>query len=279
MGKSTLAQQVYNDDRFKKYDHRVWVYVSQDFNLLQIGRSIISQLPTDGGQQNSSTQQVINNCIGCLLHGKKVLIVLDDLWEDQHTELDKLRRMLHVKDSMIHVIITTCKEDIARKISTSEPYKLRPLKDDICWEIIKRSSKFDLKSNNKKLEKIGLDIAKKCGGVALAAQGFMLRSKHDESGWKRINNSDMWNEPCKDNDVLPSLKSSYERMLPHLRICFSYCVIFPKGHNIVEDDLVHQWIALGFIERSKGMDCIKILLEMSFLQVSKLPSTSEEHVV
>ncbi|KAJ1276567.1 hypothetical protein BS78_05G224000 [Paspalum vaginatum] len=281
MGKSTLAQQVYNDDRFKRYDHRVWVYVSQDFNLLQIGRSIISQLPTDGGQQNSSTNQVIKSCIRSLLHGKKVLIVLDDLWEDQRTELDKLRMLLHVKDSMIHVIITTRKEDIARKISTSEPYKLQPLKDDICWELIKRSSKFYLKSKKEKLEEIGLDIAKKCGGVPLAAQaiGFMLQSEDDESGWTKINTSDIWNEPCEDNDVLPSLKLSYERMPPQLRICFSYCAIFPKGHNISGDDLVHQWIALGFVERSKGMNCIKILLEMSFLQVSKLHSTSEERVV
>ncbi|WVZ50160.1 hypothetical protein U9M48_001442 [Paspalum notatum var. saurae] len=274
IGKSTLAQQVCNADQFKKYDHRIWIYVSQDFNLLEIGRSIISQLSKDGGQQNSSTQQVINNCIGRLLHGKKVLIVLDDLWENRQNELDKLRTMLHVKDSMMRVIITTRKGDIARKISTSEPYKLQPLKDDICWEIIKRSSKFDLKSNKQKLEEIGLDIVKKCGGVAIAAQaiGFMLQSEDDESGWRKINNSDIWNEPCEDNDVLPSLKLSYERMPPQLRICFSYCAIFPKGHDIVEDDLVHQWIALGFIERSKMMDCIKILLEMSFLQVSKLPS-------
>ncbi|KAJ1276569.1 hypothetical protein BS78_05G224200 [Paspalum vaginatum] len=260
MGKSTLAQ-VYNDDRFKKYDHRVWVYVSQDFNLLQIGRSIISQLPTDGGQQNSRTHQDIKSCIRSLLQGKKVLIVLDDLWEDQRTELDKLRMLLHVKDS--------------------KQYKLQPLKDDICWELIKRSSKFYLKSKKEKLEEIGLDIAKKCGGVALAAQAlrFMLQSEDDESGWTKINTSDIWNEPCEDNDVLPSLKLSYERMPPQLRICFSYCAIFPKGHNISGDDSVHQWIALGFVERSKGMNCIKILLEMSFLQVSKLPSTSEEHVV
>jgi pantothenate kinase len=28
MGKSTLAQQVYNAVKYKKYDHRIWVYVS-----------------------------------------------------------------------------------------------------------------------------------------------------------------------------------------------------------------------------------------------------------
>ncbi|WVZ50149.1 hypothetical protein U9M48_001435 [Paspalum notatum var. saurae] len=274
MGKSTLARQVYNDDQFKKYNHLIWVYVSQDFSLSKIGRSIISQLPKDGGQQDSDTLQVIMNCIDNLLKGKNVLVVLDDLWEDRQTELDNLRMLLHVKDSMIRVIITTRREDIAREMSTSKPYKLQPLKDNLCWEIIKRYSEFDLKSNKEKLEKIGLDIAKKCGGVALAARaiGSMLRSKDDESKWTEINNSDIWNEPHKDNDVLPSLKLSYEKMPPQLRICFSYCAIFPKGHNIVEDDLVHQWIAQGFVERSKGMECINILLEMSFLQVSKLPS-------
>jgi ABC-type glutathione transport system ATPase component len=58
MGKSTLAQLVYNDAQFEEYDHRIWVYVSQDFNLKEIGKSIISQLPIEGGQQNRDTQQV-----------------------------------------------------------------------------------------------------------------------------------------------------------------------------------------------------------------------------
>lgn len=117
-----------------------------------------------------------------------------------------------------------------------------------------------------------MDIAKKCGGVALAAQalGCMLESK-DLNVWTEINNSDIWNESSEDNGgVLPSLKLSYERMQPQLRICFSYCAIFPKGHNIAEDDLIHQWIALSFIKPSKGKEYIRQLLGMSFLHVSKL---------
>jgi hypothetical protein len=278
MGKSTLAQLVYNDALFKMYDHRIWVYVSQDFNLNKIGSSIISQLQSKGGEQNMGSsmlsQQVINQCLERLLQGKEVLIVLDDLWEEKKTELDKLRRMLHVQGSKVVVIVTTRKEDIARKISTSEPYKLQPLEDDLCWEIIKRSSRFELKSNQQKLEKIGLDIAKKCGGVALAAQaiGFMLQYIDDVAGWTKINSSDIWNDTSEDNQVLPSLKLSYERMPPQLRICFSFCAIFPKGHNIIEDDLVQQWVSLGFIDQSKGKEYFNKLLGMSFLHVSKLHS-------
>ncbi|CAL5052453.1 unnamed protein product [Urochloa decumbens] len=283
MGKSTLAQLVYNDAQFKKYDHRIWVYVSRYFSLKKIGSSIISLIQMEGSQQNRDTLEVINQCLDNLLHGKKVLIVLDDLWEDDDTELEKLRSMLHVgkKGSMIDVIVTTRNEDIARKVSTNKPYKLQPLKEHICWEIIKSYSKFEDKHNQQILEKIGLEIAQKCGGVPLAAQalGYMLQSK-DLSGWTEINDSDIWNESSKDNGgVLPSLKLSYERMAPGLRICFSYCAIFPKGHNIAEDDLIHQWIALDFIKPSKGKEYIRQLLGMSFLQVSKLPKTSQKHNV
>jgi hypothetical protein len=281
MGKSTLAQLVYNDAQFKKYDHRIWVYVSQDFNLTKIGSSIISQLQPQEGQQNMCIQQVINQCLENLIQGKEVLIVLDDLWEEKNTELDKLRRMLHVKGSKVDVIVTTRKEEIAREVSTREPYKLRPLEDDICWEIIKRSSRFEQKSNKEKIEQIGFNIAKKCGGVPLAAQaiGFMLRSIDDMSGWAKINSSDIWNGSSEDSGVLPSLKLSYERMPPQLRICFSFCAIFPKGHNIIEDHLVPQWVSLRFIEQSKGKEYFNILLGMSFLQVSKLHSVRYNTII
>ncbi|XP_034568628.1 uncharacterized protein [Setaria viridis] len=282
IGKSTLAQLIYNDAQFKKYDHRIWVYVSRDFSLNKIGSSIISLIPTEGGRQNRDTLEAINQCLDNLLGGKKVLIVLDDLWEEKDTELGKLRSMLQVgkKGTTIDVIVTTRKEDIARKVSTCTPYKLQPLNDYTCWEIIKRYSRFEDQHYQERLEKIGLDIAKKCGGVALAAQtlGYMLQSK-DLSGWIEINNSDIWNESFEDNGgVLPSLKLSYERMQPQLRICFSYCAIFPKGHNISKDDLIHQWIALGFIKPSKGKEYTRQLLGMSFLQVSKLPKTSGDYM-
>jgi hypothetical protein len=122
------------------------------------------------------------------------------------------------------------------------------------------------------MKQIGLDISKKCGGVPLAARavGYLLQSK-DLSGWTEISNSDIRNEYADDDgSVLPSLKLSFERMPPQLRICFSYSAIFQKGHNISEDDLIHQWIALDFVKPSMGKEYIRQLLEMSFLQVSKL---------
>jgi DNA-binding XRE family transcriptional regulator len=276
MGKSTLAQLVYNDTQFKQYEHLAWVYVSQEFDLKKIGRSIISQLSVDGSLQNLDTLQMISQCLNKLLPGRKILIVLDDIWEEDASELDKLKHMLHVekKGSMADVLITTRSESIANKICTSKPHKIQPLDDSVCWDIIKNYSGFKEKSNKVKLEQIGLDIAKKCRGVALAARGlgYMLNTE-DLAGWSEMNKNDIWNN--ESTDVLPSLKLSYERVLPILRLCFSYCAIFPKGHEISEDDLIYQWISLDFIKKpSDGKKYIKQLLGMSFLQHSKLPSVS-----
>ena len=75
-------------------------------------------------------------------------------------------------------------------------------------------------------------------------------------------------------------------MAKWLKLCFSYCAVFRKGHNIVKYDLIHQWIALGFIEPSGVFDSMQLcekyvtqLLGMSFLQYSKTSSVSYYLVV
>ena len=50
IGKTTLARSVYNDPQFEKHS-RVWVYVSQIFDLKKIGNTIISQLSRQQSQQ------------------------------------------------------------------------------------------------------------------------------------------------------------------------------------------------------------------------------------
>ena len=282
IGKTTLAQLVFNDAQFKYYNHRVWVYVSQVFDLKKIGNSIISQV-LGKGSQNLDTRQLIEQQLKDLLRDKKTLIVLDDLWETDNFELDKLKLMLNVSSKM-KVIVTTRNIRIARKMCTVgvEPYKLDPLDNDMCWRIIKLNSSFESRADKEQVEPVGQKIAKKCGGLPLAAQtlGFLL-SGMNLSGWEAMCNSDIWDEPFCNNTVLPSLKLSYNTLTPYLRLCFAYCGIFPKGHNVSKDHLIHQWIALGFIEPSNkfspiqlGEKYVRQLLGMSFLQHSNLAMVS-----
>jgi hypothetical protein len=158
--------------------------------------------------------------------------------------------------SKVMVVTTTREESTAKEIGSVDPYFLARLTDEICWDIIKQKCNFEAHPYNYKerLEPIGKDIAKKCGGVPLAAQslGHMLKSKPYDV-WDSVRSNHIWNLPnardtSSTHGVLASLLLSYNFIdNPSLKLCFAYCAIFPKGHNIIKDDLIHQWIALGFI--------------------------------
>nr|ADH59449.1 Tsn1 [Triticum turgidum subsp. dicoccum]ADH59450.1 Tsn1 [Triticum turgidum subsp. dicoccum] len=287
IGKTTLAQLVFNDIQFRDY-YRVWVYVSQKFDLKKIGNFIISQLTKE--TSDIDDQQTLHNRLRQLFAGKSILIVLDDLWEEKQHELEKLKAMLRLGIGNKVVIVTTRDEAIARKINrTVMPYKLEILTDDMCWSIIKQKSFFEDRCDKEQLGQIGMDIAIKCGGVALAAQslGYMLREMESDQ-WESVRDSYIWNlstmeDPSlRNHEVLLSLLLSYSHMHEFLQLCFSYCAFFPKGQNIVKYDLIHQWIALGFTGPSGIFDSIQLcekyitrLLGMSFLQYSKTRSSDE----
>jgi hypothetical protein len=203
---------------------------------------------------------------------KKIIIVLDDLWEGNESKLDELKGMLTVGEAgKVVVIITTRDEAIANKICTVQPYKLLPLADEMCWDIIKQKSDFEARNDKERLEPIGRDIAMKCGGVALAAQalGYLLKPL-TFGEWESVRNNDIWNAPTFEHEssphhnVLACLLLSYNSMSPHLKLCFPYCAIFPRGHKIVKDDLIHQWIAHEFMILLHNLE---YSLQDSFLRV------------
>ncbi|CAO2148552.1 unnamed protein product [Urochloa humidicola] len=291
IGKTTLAKLVFNDTLFKNYS-QVWIYVFQIFNMNKIGNSIISQLSK--GESHVSEKQMMRTRLAELLAAasKKFLIVSDDLWEEIEIHLEELKGMLMVGEAgKVIVIVTTRDEAIAKKICTVHPYKLPPLSDEMCWDIIKQKCAFEAIGDKDLLEPIGRDIAMKCGGVALAAQavGYMLKPL-TSGEWESVRNSDIWNapafedEPSPHRNVLACLLLSYKSMSSHLKLCFAYCAIFPKGHKIVKDDVIYQWIAHDFVPPSSIFSTrqlcesyVKQLLGLSFLQHAKSFSVSNLH--
>ncbi|OEL14677.1 putative disease resistance protein RGA1 [Dichanthelium oligosanthes] len=272
IGKTTFARLIYNDLKFNGYS-RVWVYVSQRFDLDKVCKSIISQLSEEESHVNE--RQMISSCLKKLLSRKKIMIVLDDTWEDNPFQLQELKDMIYHDDSNIIILVTTRSELVAERICTNiEPYKILPLSEEMCWDIIKQRCGFEDRVDKEQLMDIGKKIAQKCAGVALAAQslGFTLRSMNLNQ-WMKVNDSNIWSEPVS-NHVHASLKLSYSYMSDEcLKKCFAYCAIFPKGHKIVKDDLIYQWISLDFIKPKKLLSIMEIcekyivqLLGLSFFQ-------------
>lgn len=249
IGKTTLAQMVFNDiHSLQGYDFRVWVHVSPQFDFHTIGNSIICHVSGRGQEEiNDSSSDVegiesIMQRLHKLLNGKKVLLVLDDLWEENPIQLQLLKSMLTFLGHKMEVIVTTCNQAIARKICTVEPYRLNPLGDDSCWEIVKKS--IHLEEGQEELEKIGQEIASKCRGVPSIAREYagMLDSSRDAMTWKKTMEEDVWLNIAAFGSAVPLALSrfelSYRSMPPNLRLCFEYYC------GIEEDTSLHSCVFL-----------------------------------
>lgn len=71
---------------------------------------------------------------------------------------------------------------------------------------------------------------------------------------------------------------SYQQLGVDVRRCFAYCSTFPRGYRLVRDELVHIWIAQGFINtrvnateqpEDIGLHYINELRTFSFLQIER----------
>jgi Leucine-rich repeat (LRR) protein len=82
----------------------------------------------------------------------------------------------------------------------------------------------------------------------------------------------------RENDILPTLKLSYDQLPSHLKHCFAYCSLFPKDYEIDKSTLINLWMEQGFIKLSDQNRCLEDvgheyfmdLLWRSFFQEAKI---------
>nr|DAD29625.1 TPA_asm: hypothetical protein HUJ06_031093 [Nelumbo nucifera] len=81
LGKTTIAQLAYNEERVKRYFNlRMWVRVSNDFEVRRLIGFIIESA-TSGSKCDTSNMDVLQQRLQEVLRGKLFLLVLDDVME------------------------------------------------------------------------------------------------------------------------------------------------------------------------------------------------------
>ena len=254
VGKTTLAQLVYNDKRVKdSFDYTTWNCVSENFDVLRILKTIFEQVTatTCDIHDLNLLQVKIRERFG----GKKIFVVLDDVWNEKYNVWDDLLRIFRCGTQEIKIIVTTHSENVALVVSTVTIHYLKQLSDEECWLLFAEHA---FKNGNSHkyldLEVIGKGIVHKCKDLPLAAKtlGGLLRSKEDPREWEKILKSDMWDLPEGKSDILPALRLSYHYLLSHLKRCFAYCLILPKDYEFRKEDLVLLWMAEDLLQQCKG---------------------------
>ncbi|CAH2080457.1 unnamed protein product [Thlaspi arvense] len=254
VGKTTLAQLVFNDEKVKEhFDMKAWVCVSDEFDIMRITKVILESVTSRKCEFTSLDkvqEQLINS-----FKGKKFLIVLDDIWNKNLGNWMALKSPFNHGAQGSKVLVTTRNKDIAMMMGTVKDLGVGLLSDADCWSLLEQHA-FGNRSMdaNPKLESIGREIAKKCGGLPLAARtiGGLLRCKEREDEWEVVLHSNIWNLSKDENDIVPALRLSFHYLPPHLKQCFAYCAILPKDYEFEENELILLWMAEGFIQQETG---------------------------
>ncbi|XP_022719683.1 putative disease resistance protein RGA4 [Durio zibethinus] len=253
--KTTLAQLVYNDERITKvFPLKIWAYVSDEFDLARLLCDIICSITEE--RCYGLPVNALQTHLRMLLNGKTFLLVLDDVWNEDHVKWMELRDLLITMGNFQQskILVTTRSSKVASIVGTIVPYNLKGLSHKDCLFLF---VKWAFREGDEKvypnLLRIGDEIVKKCKGVPLAVRtlGSLLYMKTELHEWEFIKDNDIWKLDQNENDILPMLKLSYNHLPSHLQRCLTYLSLVPKDTIYDTEYIVQFWMAIGLIESPK----------------------------
>ncbi|XVF18571.1 hypothetical protein REPUB_Repub11eG0034300 [Reevesia pubescens] len=276
MGKTTLAQLVYNDSSIQSsFDHKAWVCVSDDFDAVTITKTILKSVTS--GTCDDNDLNLLQVKLKEKLSGKKLLLVLDDIWNENFNDWDILRRPFGAGTK---IIVTTRLQKVSSNVDPDavNTFHLDKLSHDDCLSIFTqhalRARNFD---GHLEFKEVGENMVRKCNGLPLAAEaiGGLLRKRKNLAEWEKIYEDEIWDLPEDTCRIIPALRLSYHHLPAHLKRCFAYCSIFPKDYEFEEEEIILLWRAEGFLQQKAknqiqdlGNQYFRDLVSRSFFQIS-----------
>ncbi|XP_030965463.1 putative disease resistance protein RGA4 [Quercus lobata] len=253
LGKTTLAQFVYNDKNIQEhFELKMWICISDVFDVKMIIQKIV---PAPDMEHVDRSMDELQDQLRKIINQKKYLLVLDDVWNEDPHKWDSLKDLLVGGAKGSKIVITTRARLVAEITCPTSIYSLKGLNEVQSWLLFKQIAFRKGQgqgTNNPRLEEIGREIVRKCQGIPLAIKsiGNVLRLEKTEHKWLYVNNNILESATQQKNDIFPILKLSYDYLPSHLKSCFAFCSLFPKDYEINKVTLVQLWIAQGFIRPS-----------------------------
>ncbi|KAF8017515.1 hypothetical protein BT93_H2635 [Corymbia citriodora subsp. variegata] len=221
LGKTALAQCVFNDEMVSKnFDLKMWVCVSDDFDMKKIVINII-----DCAKEKASNEVRMAEVEILLVGGARGSKIL----------------------------ITTRLRSVAELTYTTQPHFLGKLSESESHDLLMRLAfpkEEDIPAPD--MLAIGKEIARKCYGVPLVVRtvGSLLYFRKTKPEWLDFKNYKLL-EVSREEDCIKSiLRLSYDHLPSHLKQCFAFCSLFPKDCMLKKQTLVNLWMAQGFIHPS-----------------------------
>ncbi|GAY61485.1 hypothetical protein CUMW_210350, partial [Citrus unshiu] len=255
LGKTTLAQLVYNDKQVEDhFDLKAWTCVSDDFDVKRLTKTILTSIVPEQNVDNLNLNKLQEE-LKKKLSQKKFLLVLDDVWNENYNDWVDMSRPFEAGAQGSKIVVTTRNQQVAKIMRPDQAYELKNLSTEDCLSVFAQHSLGTRDfSSHKSLEDIGKKIVIKCNGLPLAAKtlGGLLCGEHDRGVWEDVLSSKIWELPEDRCPIIPALAVSYYYLPPILKQCFAYCSLFPKDYEFEEEEIILLWCASGFLDHKES---------------------------
>ena len=137
LGKTTLAQLVFNDEIVTKhFEPKIWVCVSDDDFCDGFGEKALLKKITKS--ENDKSMEDLKKTLDEILSQKKYLLILDDSWNKQKEDWEKVRPLLEVGAKGSKILVTTRNTEVSFFGNNTTPFELKGLGQEESWNLFSK---------------------------------------------------------------------------------------------------------------------------------------------
>ncbi|XP_062193040.1 putative disease resistance protein RGA4 [Phragmites australis] len=246
IGKTTLAQRIYNEQRIReRFQVHIWLCISQSYTEIGLLKQAIRMAGATCDQLETKTELLPH--LMDTIRGKSLFLVLDDVWKSD-VWIDLLRTPFE-RCLNAHILVTTRDLDVLAEMHATYTHQVNKMNDYDGLELLVKKS-FRPYEQISESSDVGYQIVKKCDGLPLAIKvvAGVLSTKRTKAEWESIRDS-QWSIHGLPRELGGPLYLSYSNLPPQLKQCFLWCALLPPNFDIKRDAVAYWWVAEGFVRK------------------------------
>ncbi|XP_054790915.1 putative disease resistance protein RGA1 isoform X2 [Prosopis cineraria] len=176
LGKTTLAQLVYNDARMEdQFQLKAWVCISEEFDVVRITKTILSALGCSLTNYEDLNQLQLK--LKEKLMGKKFLLVLDDVWNERQSNWEALQIPFSCGDLGSKILVTTRSGKVASIVGSIRLHRIPLLNEEDGRKMWMAEELLHCHQGKKSMKEIGNEVLSE-----LKSRSFFQNSRfgHDK---------------------------------------------------------------------------------------------------